>query len=116
MAIGYNITGEDATFGALKPTKSFSVENGTWGALQVAGRLSLINVNGMHFDTDTDEGPLFAGARRSTEVDLALNWYLNEYMVLKLDYNQNWLSDSVPYEGRDLDYERSFTATFSMVW
>jgi phosphate-selective porin OprO/OprP len=116
MAIGYNITGEDATFGALKPTKSFSVENGTWGALQVAGRFSLINVDGMYLDTDTDEGFLFTGARRSTEVDLALNWFLNEYMVLKLDYNQTWLSDPVLHKGRELDYERSFTAAFSMVW
>jgi phosphate-selective porin OprO/OprP len=114
--IAWNITGEDATFGKLIPNKAFSIKKEQWGAIQVAARVSSLNVNDMFFGTDTDEGPLFTGASRSLELDLAVNWYLDDHMALKLDFSQNWLSEAVDYKDRKIDFEKAFTAQFSLVW
>ena len=70
----------------------------------------------MFLETDTDEGPLFAGANEAMELDLAVNWFLNDHMALKLDFSQTWLSEAVDYEGREIDFEKVFTAQFSLVW
>ncbi len=116
ISLAYNLTGETATFGALQPNSRFSLDDGTWGALQLATRISFISVDDMHFDADTDAGPLFIGATGATELDLALNWYLNENMVFKLNYNQTWLSDPVLHEGREVDGEKILTGVLSIVW
>jgi len=115
-AITYNITGEEATYGKVIPKNPFSIGKTGWGAVQVATRISALGVNDMFFETDTDEGPLFAGANEAMELDLAVNWFLNDHMALKLDFSQTWLSEAVDYKGREIDFEKVFTAQFSLVW
>jgi len=115
-AIAYNITGEEATFGKLIPKSPFSFGKEGWGAVQVAARISALNVNDMFLETDTDQGPLFTGANEALELDLAVNWFFNDHMALKLDFNQTWLNEAVDYEGREIDFEKAFTAQFSLVW
>jgi phosphate-selective porin OprO/OprP len=114
--IAYNITGENATFNRLIPKNAFSPTNGKWGAVQLAVRISALDIDDIFLETGTDEGFLLTGANRSLELDLAINWFFNDHMALKLDYSQSWLNRAVDYKGREIDFEKAFTAQLSLTW
>jgi phosphate-selective porin OprO/OprP len=69
------LTGEDAGYaGGVVPRHPFDPLNGNWGALQLAGRYSQLDVDPKAF-------PLFAdsttSARGASEWSAGLNWWLN---------------------------------------
>lgn len=85
VAASWVLTGEDATFRGVKPKKPVSFgENRGWGAWQVMGR-----VTGL--DVDDDAFPAFASATSSPSGALSygggVNWYLNPLMRISADYN-----------------------------
>jgi phosphate-selective porin OprO and OprP len=76
------LTGEEAGYNQsvgiperVIPNRDYSSKAGTWGAWQVAGRLSYVDLN---------DG-LVAGGR-STEAMLGLNWWWNRYFRWQLNY------------------------------
>ncbi|MET4482113.1 OprO/OprP family phosphate-selective porin [Bradyrhizobium sp. F1.13.3] len=84
---GYVLTGEShaynpasAAYGGVKPAHPFSLEGGGWGAWEVAGRFSTIDLNDQ---LATANG--IAGGRQ-TVYTLALNWYVNGNVRFMLDY------------------------------
>lgn len=91
------LTGEDATFRGVKPKKPVSFgENRGWGAWQVVGR-----VTGL--DVDDDAFPTFASAAASPSSALSygggINWYLNPQVRISADYNYTDFSGaSLPNE------------------
>ncbi|MBR0849404.1 OprO/OprP family phosphate-selective porin [Bradyrhizobium diazoefficiens] len=83
----YVLTGEtrkynavNAAYGGVKPNHPFSLDGGGWGAWEVAGRVSQMDLN--------DQLATAAGIAggRQTVYTLALNWYVNGNVRFMLDY------------------------------
>jgi phosphate-selective porin OprO/OprP len=83
----YVLTGEtrhynsaSASYGGIAPANPFSLAGGGWGAWEIAGRFSTIDLN--------DRLALASGVAggRQTVYTLALNWYVNGNVRLMLDY------------------------------
>jgi phosphate-selective porin OprO/OprP len=89
VAVSYGLTGEDSTYKGVTPKSPFSIDNGTWGALELVGRYSELNVDE---DTFIGGGDSFADPVKSAEKAaswaIGLNWYLNPNLKLVLDYEQ----------------------------
>jgi phosphate-selective porin OprO and OprP len=83
----YVLTGEtrhynsaSAAYGGVVPANPFSLSGGGWGAWEIAGRASTIDLNDQ---LATANG--VAGGRQ-TVYTLALNWYVNRNVRLMFDY------------------------------
>ncbi|MDT0635525.1 OprO/OprP family phosphate-selective porin [Spectribacter hydrogenooxidans] len=84
LQMGWVLTGEsrrykgsDGEFKRLQPRHAFSPDDGYWGAWEVALRFD------QHDLTDRD----VIGGEQS-RASLALNWYMNDYVRVMLDYNR----------------------------
>ena len=84
---GFVLTGEThsynpatASYGGVVPANPFSLTGGGWGAWEVAGRVSTIDLNDQ---LATANG--VAGGRQ-TVYTLALNWYVNRNVRFMFDY------------------------------
>jgi phosphate-selective porin OprO/OprP len=78
----YVVTGEDNSFGAIKPIQKFDPLNGKWGALQLAGRVTQLNVDNDTFlllDPNKSAGRAFAWT-------VGANWILNSNALIRADY------------------------------
>jgi phosphate-selective porin OprO/OprP len=83
----YVLTGESrrynagsASYGGIAPANPFSLSSGGWGAWEIAGRYSTIDLNDrLAFANGVAGG-------RQTIYTLALNWYVNRNVRLMLDY------------------------------
>ncbi len=71
---------ESASYGGIKPTNPFSLTDGGWGAWEIAGRVSTMNLNDQ---LATANG--VAGGQQ-TVYTAALNWYINGNVRLMFDY------------------------------
>jgi phosphate-selective porin OprO/OprP len=83
----YVLTGESrpynpgsASYGGIAPANPFSLSGGGWGAWEIAGRYSTIDLN----DRIATASGVAGG--RQTIYTLALNWYLNRNVRLMFDY------------------------------
>ena len=85
--VGYVLTGEKhaynpatASYGGIKPANPVSLAGGGWGAWEIAGRVSTMNLN--------DQLATAAGIAggRQTIYTAALNWYVNNNVRFMLDY------------------------------
>jgi phosphate-selective porin OprO/OprP len=83
----YVLTGEtrpynsaSASYGGIVPENPFSLTGGGWGAWEIAGRYSTVDLN--------DRLGLVTGVAggRQTIYTLALNWYVNRNVRLMFDY------------------------------
>jgi phosphate-selective porin OprO/OprP len=84
---GYVLTGEthrynpgSASYSGIVPANPFSLNGGGWGAWEVAGRVSTMDLNDQ---LATANG--VAGGRQ-TVYTLALNWYVNGNVRFMFDY------------------------------
>ena len=72
------------SFGAIRPIQAFNPLEGKWGALQLAGRYSQLDV-----DSDTF---LFVDPTKSANQarawTIGANWYLNANALIRTDYEQ----------------------------
>lgn len=93
LALSYVLTGENATLAGVTPSTRFDPAAGTWGAFQVAARLS-------HMDIDDDVFPIFASATaNATEVDsfaLGLNWFMTPSVTLMMNYFHSSFETELP--------------------
>ena len=78
----YVVTGEDNTFGGVKPMRIFDPFKGSWGALQIAGRWSELTVDSNTFSI-LDRSKSVSKASAFT---LGANWFLNKNALIRFDY------------------------------
>jgi phosphate-selective porin OprO and OprP len=111
VALSYVLTGEDNSFQGVRPAQNFDPFAGSWGALQLAGRWSELDVDG---DTFKYSG-LFAdpakSARKATEWALGLNWYPYTNIKLMADYSQTYFKGGAA-GGKDRAMEKVFQTRF----
>jgi phosphate-selective porin OprO/OprP len=92
VAVSYLITGEDASFKAVKPKNDFDLDKGGWGAWELVARYSEINL-----DDDTFKNPagtsytgayadLSTSAKSAKSLTAGVNWYLNSNAKVALNY------------------------------
>ena len=83
ISAGYVLTGEDSSYHGVVPRTNFDLGAGTWGAFEVVGRYSALEIDSAAF-------PAFAAPGGSAETaksfGLGLNWYLGKAAMLKIDY------------------------------
>ena len=93
----YVLTGEDASYKSVVPIESFDPWNGRWGAFEIAGRVSNVDVN---------DGPLKAklakGADNTWAYTGGLNWYLNKSFKVQLNYERTNFSQRVTRDHEDV--------------
>ena len=95
--VSYFVTGEHrpykhGTFGRVKP--KHDVDNGGFGALELAARYSAVDNSDIYKDyaTATAEGGIKGNVYKTSNITLGLNWYLNSharimYNTVLTDFN-----------------------------
>ena len=84
---GYVLTGEtrkynpgSASYGGVNPAHPFSLDGSGWGAWEIAGRYSTVDLNDQLANANG-----VAGGRQNVYT-LALNWYVNRNVRFMFDY------------------------------
>jgi len=142
IAASYILTGEDASFKGVKPKNDFGLDKGGWGAWELVGRYSEINL-----DTDTfknqagqyaAEGTgvanaysdLTKSAKSAESWTVGVNWYLNSNAKIALNYEQTSFDGGALQKGlaqstnnnasgsrvRDREDERALLARFQVAF
>jgi phosphate-selective porin OprO and OprP len=94
LAASWFLTGEEASFRGFKPKTTFSLNEGTWGAFEVVGRVQALNVDDNAFGGGADSfADPAASAREANSWGVGLNWYLNENLKWMLDYEHTTFED-----------------------
>jgi phosphate-selective porin OprO/OprP len=101
VAASYVLTGESATYKAVVPREAFNPAAHTWGALEVVGRLSQLDVDDEAFPTYADPAKYAQSARAW---GLGLNWYWNRNVKWMFDYEHTTF-DGGEVGGRDREPE-----------
>jgi phosphate-selective porin OprO/OprP len=86
VGAGFVLTGEDSSFNGVVPKTDFNLAAGTWGAFEVVGRYSRVDVDDAVFPAFAAPGASASGNRA---VGVGLNWYWSKAAVLKLSVYQN---------------------------
>ncbi len=95
---GYFLTGEQAGFRSPAPKKPFDLQEGTWGAFEIAARYG-------ELDIDDDAFPTFANpsnaASKAKGLGLGVNWHLNRQIKVAVNY------EHTTFEGGAADGDRA---------
>jgi phosphate-selective porin OprO/OprP len=76
IAGGWVLTGENVTYSGVVPRRPFNPFSGDWGALQLIGRYSELDVDSAAFSHSYFANPAVS-ANAAREWSVGLNWYLN---------------------------------------
>lgn len=94
VTASYILTGEEASFKSVKPSKPFDPSKGGWGAWEVKATAGELGIdNDAFYDTAGVLGgnDSFAQATRSAKgaknYGVGVNWYLNNVVRVSLDYS-----------------------------
>jgi phosphate-selective porin OprO/OprP len=85
VSAGYVLTGEDSSYNGVVPRSNFNLAGGTWGAFEVVGRYSQLNVDDKAFPTFAS---VATNADSAKAIGAGLNWYLAKAVAFKIDYYQ----------------------------
>jgi phosphate-selective porin OprO and OprP len=80
----YLLTGEDASYGWVKPRRPFDPRNGFWGAWEVAARISNVAAQTRQFQLGFANPSV--SAKEATEWSVGVNWYLTSNIKWQFDY------------------------------
>jgi phosphate-selective porin OprO/OprP len=80
----YLLTGEDASYGWIKPYHRFDPRRGLWGGWEVAARISNVAAQSRQFKLGFADPSV--SAKTATEYALGINWYLNANIKWDFDY------------------------------
>jgi len=90
IAGSWVLTGEDASFKSVKPKNPFQTGKDGWGAWELVARYQQISVDDDAFSTATQAR--FADPRTQAKEaktwGVGLNWYLNQWVRLAVNYEQ----------------------------
>lgn len=91
LSVGYVLTGEAATYRGVTPKTVFNPAAGTWGAFEVVGRIS-----GLDVDDTVFAGPAASrlanpntSATKLTAYGVGLNWFLSRSVRASFNLFQN---------------------------
>ncbi len=105
VAASYVLTGEAASYKGVKPKNPFDPKTGKWGAFELVGRVSQLNVDDNAFPTFANSA---TSAKAAAAWGVGLNWYLNRNVKASLDYDQTRFSGG--HSSGDRENERAIMA------
>jgi phosphate-selective porin OprO/OprP len=82
---GYVLTGEDDSYNGVTPAHPFSPFNGRWGAVQLVGRYSELDVDKKAFQGYADST---TSASEAAAWAVGLNWYLNKNLRINTSFSR----------------------------
>jgi phosphate-selective porin OprO/OprP len=88
VQFAYVLTGEEASYKGVVPTRDFDRATGSWGALEVVGRVSSIHLDAQAF-TGAANAQLADPSKSAAGADtygVGLNWYLSKFARFGVDY------------------------------
>ncbi len=103
IALHYVLTGEQASYRGVVPRADFSPDRGTWGAFEIAARYHELRVDDDAFDLGF-ANPL-TSAERAKAWGIGLNWYLNRWLKMQLDYDRTRFDGGGGLDQDDRDTE-----------
>jgi phosphate-selective porin OprO and OprP len=107
----YVLTGEDNTFQGVKPIQPFNPLEGKWGALQLVGRWTEIDIDNKTFlFIDPNKA-----ANHANAWTVGFNWFLNNNALIRADYEQVSF-DGGAKDGKDRPTERVFGTRFQLAF
>ncbi len=113
------VTGDDASFGTVKPKRPFVIGQPGWGALEIAARVSELKLGPAAFTNVGGLDSWFADpaaeVRRATAWTAGLNWYLNQNVAWYLDYTLTRFDGGAP-DGADRANENAFFTRFQVAF
>jgi phosphate-selective porin OprO and OprP len=80
------VTGEDATYGNVKPKNFFVPSARKWGAVQLVARVQRLSVDATTFSGGYADPT--RSIRRATAWGVGVNWIWNQNLKYVLDYEQ----------------------------
>jgi phosphate-selective porin OprO/OprP len=80
----YVLTGEDASYKGVKPASAYAAGGGGWGALELALRHGVLDVDDAAFPVYADPATQVS---EMADTGLALNWYLTSHARIALNYD-----------------------------
>ncbi len=88
LQVAVFLTGEDQTFRGFVPGSVFSLQEGTWGAVELVARVHELDIDNDAFvgGANSFANPATA-ASRATAWGVGVNWYLNQNYKLSLNYD-----------------------------
>src|SRR5712692_2179259 len=110
------LTGEDASYGWIRPYRPFDPRNGKWGAWELAARISNLTADPRQFNLGF-ASPIVS-AKTATEYALGLNWYLSSNVKWQFDYARtffNW-GAGVKGAGKDRPDESVFESQLQIAF
>jgi phosphate-selective porin OprO and OprP len=84
------LTGENASYGWVKPYHSFDPRNGRWGAFEVAARISNVAAQTRQFQLGFANPSV--SAKTATEFAAGINWYLTPNVKWQFDYANTYFN------------------------
>lgn len=82
---GWVLTGEDASYSGVVPKHPFDPRAGHWGALQLVGRYSEMDIDNAAFPVYANPAVSASGAQAWT---VGLNWFLNRNIRINASYTR----------------------------
>ena len=113
IALSWVLTGEDATFRGVIPSRNFNLKQGAWGSLELVGRVSKLSVDSDAFiggSTARLANPS-SQAAKATDYGIGLGWDLNRQFRIMLDYDQTTFQGGAP-NGADRPDEKVLITRF----
>jgi phosphate-selective porin OprO/OprP len=116
LQLAWMLTGEREAFkGPVSPTRPFSLDARTWGAIEIVARYHALDVDPAAFVAAADS---FADAarfaRRASAWGLGTNWYLNTHYTVSLTYDRTYFVGS--NGSGDRDDESVFLSRFEVAF
>ncbi|MBF0477871.1 MAG: hypothetical protein HQL26_00145 [Candidatus Omnitrophica bacterium] len=88
VAASYVLTGEDASYKGVTPKHPFDLSKGQWGAFEIAGRYSSLDIDNKVFDSNLTSTLITTSAAAAGAWTAGLNWYINNNVKFVLNYEQ----------------------------
>jgi phosphate-selective porin OprO/OprP len=86
IALSYVLTGESKTWKGVVPREDVGPKTGGWGAWEIASRYHELRVDDDAFDLGFASRA--ASAERARAWGLGLNWYMNRWVKIMLNYDR----------------------------
>lgn len=120
VAASWFLTGEDNSFGVVKPKRPFDLDKGGLGAWEVAARYSELNVDDAAFDGGANAyADPQVSAKSAHSWALGVNWHLNSIVKFATTYEHTQFDGGKKGAGTtvlDRDDENLLSARFQLVF
>ena len=97
----YLLTGEDASYGWVKPIHPFDPRNGWWGGWELAARISNLAADSRQFKLGFADPAV--SVKTATEYALGVNWYLSSNIKWQFDYANTFFDGGAGTTGAPKD-------------